>query len=33
MRIGIGRTTSEADIDRAVSALLAAHEKAYRAAA
>lgn len=33
LRIGIGRTTSEADIDRAVIALFAAHEKAYRAAA
>lgn len=33
MRIGIGRTTSEADIDRAVAALLTAHDKAYRAAA
>ena len=33
VRIGIGRTTSEADIDRAVTALLAAYEKAYRAAA
>jgi|TARA_R110002072_G_scaffold22383_20_gene78209 cysteine desulfurase len=33
MRIGIGRTTTEADIDRAVLALFAAHETAYRAAA
>ena len=33
LRVCIGRTTTEADIDRAVAALLGAFEKAYRAAA